>query len=109
MQNTGFLSSKKKHTYTINRRKTMPMWNRTRIIVVSPGVNDVDVRAAQNIKQPVSLGGAATTHLPLRHYVEHPAHSEKERGQGLSTILEPWRVVLRHPREAGQGVSGFIL
>jgi hypothetical protein len=45
-QNTGFLSSTKKHTYTINRRKTTPMWNRTRIIVVSPGVNDVGVRAA---------------------------------------------------------------
>jgi hypothetical protein len=45
-QNTGFLSSTKtkQHTYTINHRNIMPMRNRTRIIAVSPGVNDADVR-----------------------------------------------------------------
>jgi hypothetical protein len=32
----------------------------------------------------VSIDGAATTHLPLMHYVEHPAHSKKEQGEGLS-------------------------
>jgi hypothetical protein len=46
--NTGFLSSTKtkQHTCTINHRKTTSMRNRTTIVVVSPGVNDVDVGAA---------------------------------------------------------------
>jgi hypothetical protein len=44
-QNTGFLSSTKtkQHTYTINHRNIMPMRNRTRIVAVSPRVNDADV------------------------------------------------------------------
>jgi hypothetical protein len=50
-QNTGFLSStqqKQNNTHIkLIKGKTMPMRNRTRIIVVSPGVNDVDVGAAQ--------------------------------------------------------------
>jgi hypothetical protein len=50
--NTEFHSSTKtkQHTYTINNRKTTPMRNRTRIIAVSPGVDDNDVGAAQNSK-----------------------------------------------------------
>jgi hypothetical protein len=38
----------------------------------------------KNSKQPVRVDAAATTHLPLRHYVEHSVHSEKEQGEGLS-------------------------
>jgi hypothetical protein len=41
----------KQHTYTINHRKIMPMRNRTRIDVVSPGVNNGDDGAAQK-QQP---------------------------------------------------------
>jgi hypothetical protein len=37
----------------------------------------------KNRKHPASVDGAATTHLPRRHYVEHPAHSGKEQGKGL--------------------------
>jgi hypothetical protein len=41
----------KQHIYTINHRRIMPMWNQTRIVVVSPGVNEDDDRAAQK-QQP---------------------------------------------------------
>jgi hypothetical protein len=37
----------KQHTYTINHMKITPMRNRTRIVAVSPGVNDDDDGAAQ--------------------------------------------------------------
>jgi hypothetical protein len=38
----------------------------------------------KNNKHPASVDSAATTHLPRRHYVEHPAHSGKEQGKGMS-------------------------
>jgi hypothetical protein len=41
----------KQHTYTINRMKITSMQNQTRIVVVSPGVNDDDDGAAQK-QQP---------------------------------------------------------
>jgi hypothetical protein len=39
----------------------------------------------KNSKHPVSVDGAATTHLPRRHYVEHPMHGEKSKGRGCSS------------------------
>jgi hypothetical protein len=55
--NTGFLSSTKQnktkqHIYTINHRRIMPMWNQTRSVVVSPGVNNVADGAAQKQQTP---------------------------------------------------------
>jgi hypothetical protein len=63
-ENMGFLSSKKtkQHTYTINHRKTMPMRNRTRIVTVSPEMNDVYVGAAQKQQAPTGHCAAARKH-----------------------------------------------
>jgi hypothetical protein len=56
----------------------------------------------KNNKHLVSINGAATTHLPLRHYVEQPAHDEKEQGEGLSWEEDRGAVLGIHGEEGPQ-------
>jgi hypothetical protein len=97
----GVLSSTKikQHTYTINRMKITPMRNQTRIIVVSPGVNDDDDGAAQK-QQPTGERRRRVVHCSQNskpaargaveaaaQFVEHPAHIGKEQWKGLCAGL----------------------
>jgi hypothetical protein len=45
---------------------------------------------AKNSKHPASVDGAATTHLPRRHCVEHARHIGKERGKGAVLAAGRW-------------------
>jgi hypothetical protein len=68
--------NKQNNTYTINHRRIMPMWNQTRIVVVSPGVNDDDVGAAQNSKHPAGI----LTCCSLLHKIASADSARRRRG-----------------------------
>ena len=89
----------KQHTYTINRMKITSMWNQTRIVVVSPGVNDDNDGAAQK-QQPTGERRRRVVHCSQNskpaargaveaaaQFVEHPAHIGKEQWKGLCAGL----------------------
>jgi hypothetical protein len=77
----------------------MPMRNRTRIYVASPGVNNDDDGAAQKQQttdghhgvlltaQQNSKPAARGAVEAAAHFVEHPAHIGKEQGKGLCAGL----------------------
>jgi hypothetical protein len=73
------------------------MWNQTRSVVVSPGVNDDDDGAAQkqqttgecrrrvvHCASQYSEQAAREDVRAAAHFVEHLAHIGKEQGKGLS-------------------------
>ena len=52
------------------------MWNQTRIVVVSPGVNDDDVGAAQNSKHPAGIPACCS----LLHKIASAGSARRRRG-----------------------------
>jgi hypothetical protein len=85
-QNTGFLSStkSKQHTYTINHQNTMPMRNRTRIVAVSPGANDVTDGAAQKQQIPGERRSCCKNTSPSQALRRTPCAHRKGAREGLS-------------------------
>jgi hypothetical protein len=99
----------------------MPMWNQTRIVVVSPGVNDDDNGAAQKQQTPgghhsVLLTTSQNSKPATRgdvgaaaHFVEHPAstngHCAAARKQGGRKTPQGFLL----PENRGRAHGDFLL